>query len=197
MNFILEIKDAVPKSICENLIDIFEKRKDLHYEGCTTLGIDYNCKKDTEIFINPDLFETEDFGPLIESILRCLQNGLSKYKTQFSVLNENGYVSGIDAICEWRVDYCFNFQRYLPNEGYKIFHCESPGVQTSKRVLAWMFYLNDVTDKGGTEFQFQNYVCNAEEGKLVIWPSYWTHYHRGIPSPSQTKYIITGWCSLI
>jgi hypothetical protein len=116
---------------------------------------------------------------------------------EYTFQNSDETKSGIDAIQEWRVDYSFNFQRYLPDEGYKIFHCEAPSVETSKRVLAWMFYLNDVTDKGGTEFQFQDYICNAEEGKLVIWPSYWTHYHRGIPSPSQTKYIITGWCSLV
>lgn len=197
MNFILELKNILPKNVCENLISLFEVRKNLHYEGQTSLGINHNWKKDTEISLNPDLFNTEDFGPLIKSVLICLQKGLLEYKNKFTILNSDGTKSGIDAIQEWKVDFSFNFQRYLPNEGYKIYHCEAPSVETSKRVLAWMFYLNDVTDKGGTEFQFQNYICNPEEGKLVIWPSYWTHYHRGIPSPTQTKYIITGWCSLV
>ena len=35
----------------------------------------------------------------------------------------------------------------------------------------------------------------AEEGKILIWPSEWMHLHRGIPSPTQTKYILTGWFS--
>ena len=27
----------------------------------------------------------------------------------------------------------------------------------------------------------------------MIWPSDWTFLHRGIPSLTQTKYILTGW----
>ena len=34
---------------------------------------------------------------------------------------------------------------------------------------------------------------DAGEGRLVIWPAYWTHFHRGIISETETKYIATGW----
>ena len=27
----------------------------------------------------------------------------------------------------------------------------------------------------------------------LIWPCDWTHVHRGVTSPTQTKYIATGW----
>ena len=63
----------------------------------------------------------------------------------------------------------------------------------SDRVLVWMIYLNDVTDRGETEFYFQHHFERPEEGKLVIWPADWTYTHRGIASPTQTKYILTGW----
>ena len=56
-----------------------------------------------------------------------------------------------------------------------------------------MMYLNDVTDNGETEFLHQNLKIIPEKGKLVIWPSDWTHTHRGITSTTQEKYIITGW----
>ena len=32
-----------------------------------------------------------------------------------------------------------------------------------------------------------------QQGKTVIWPSEWTHAHRGSVLNSGSKYIITGW----
>ena len=37
----------------------------------------------------------------------------------------------------------------------------------------------------------------AEKGKTVIWPAEWTHTHRGIVAPKETKYIATGWYGYI
>jgi hypothetical protein len=56
-----------------------------------------------------------------------------------------------------------------------------------------MTYLNDVEDGGGTEFLNQKLVVHAKKGKTLIWPADWTHTHRGVVSPTQEKYIITGW----
>lgn len=197
-NFIQEYKKSLPPVVCENLISLFEEREDLHVAGQTTEGVNTQWKHDTEISLNPEFLDSEkhpDFSILLQSLLMCLQEGLEKYKKEYNVDLGNGQTAGVDAICEWRTNYEFNIQRYLPGEGYKVMHCEVPNSGVSKRVLVWMFYLNDVEDKGGTEFMFQDYTCKAEQGKLVIWPPYWTHYHRGIVSPTETKYIVTGWCS--
>jgi hypothetical protein len=197
-NFISEYKNALPSIVCENLIELFEKRTDLHVKGKTTLGVNKDWKDDTEISIDPDFLDEDkhpDFSILIQSLLLCLQEGIEKYKKEYTIIHDDGEASGIDVLREWRTDFEFNIQRYLPGEGYKSRHCEIPTSSVSKRVLVWMFYLNDVEDQGGTEFTFQNYVCKAEKGKLVIWPPYWTHFHRGIISPSEKKYIVTGWCS--
>jgi hypothetical protein len=56
-----------------------------------------------------------------------------------------------------------------------------------------MVYLNTVNDGGHTEFYYQNHFEDPVQGKLVIWPSDWTHLHRGIVSETETKYILTGW----
>jgi hypothetical protein len=58
----------------------------------------------------------------------------------------------------------------------------------------WMIYLNDVT-KGGTYFDNYDLTFDAVEGRLLIWPAFWTHFHRGIVSKTETKYIATGWFS--
>ena len=36
-------------------------------------------------------------------------------------------------------------------------------------------------------------TINAVKGKTVIWPSDWPWTHKGIISPTQEKYIVTGW----
>ena len=66
-----------------------------------------------------------------------------------------------------------------------------------KRIIAYMLYLNTVTNKGGTEFPFQNVTLSATKGDLALWPAEFTHPHRGVISPTQEKYIATGWFELI
>ena len=57
-----------------------------------------------------------------------------------------------------------------------------------------MTYLNNVKD-GGTMFKYQNLTIPAKKGLTLIWPSDWTHTHKGQISNTKEKYIITGWYS--
>ena len=43
-----------------------------------------------------------------------------------------------------------NIQYYEPGEGFPKWHCERGMYQTNQRALAFMTYLNDVSDGGGT-----------------------------------------------
>lgn len=197
MNFILEYEKCLSEENCERIIELFEKYQEYQVPGMTSLGINDNWKKDTEICLNPDFFNHPEWGEIMGIILSSLSSGLQRYKEKYTIINSDQTKSGIDGIQSWRIDWVFNIQRYKPGEAYFVRHCEAAGKDSANRVLAWMFYLNTVTDGGGTEFQFQDYKCKAEQGKLVIWPAAWTHYHRGEVSPTQTKYIITGWGSFI
>ena len=54
-------------------------------------------------------------------------------------------------------------------------------------------FLNDVPDGGGTEFAYYPEVkIKAKKGLSLIWPTDFTHTHRGIVSQHE-KWIITGW----
>jgi hypothetical protein len=84
-------------------------------------------------------------------------------------------------------------QHYKPNEGFYVWHTERTGAErVASRHLVFMTYLNDV-DNGGTEFHHQKLITQAEKGLTLIWPADWTFTHRGVISPDQHKYIITGW----
>ena len=100
----------------------------------------------------------------------------------------------VDGIECWNVDDHYNIQKYDPGGGYPMSHCENAGSNPEiMRMMAWMIYLNTVTDKGGTYFSSYNKTIRAKEGRLVIWPAYFTHFHKGVVSKTQTKYIATGW----
>ena len=99
----------------------------------------------------------------------------------------------------WTIIEPINIQYYRPSGGYKIWHTErtSNNPVTSTRHLVFMTYLNDVSEGGETEFYYQNLKIQPKKGLTVIWPADWTHTHRGIPSDTREKYIITGWYNYV
>lgn len=87
--------------------------------------------------------------------------------------------------------YDTKLQKTKPGEGYHVLHCELSRIETRNRILAFILYLNTV-EEGETYFPDQDLKIKPEQGKIAIWPAYFTHPHKGLP-PKQDKYIITGW----
>ncbi len=63
----------------------------------------------------------------------------------------------------------------------------------SINVAAGMLYLNDVEAGGETDFIFQQASVTPEKGKLMLFPPFWTHEHRGVTLEKGVKYIATTW----
>lgn len=89
--------------------------------------------------------------------------------------------------------YTMKIQKTRPGEGYHVWHCESSGKLTSNRLLTWSVYLNDDFEAGETEFLYQHYRYKPQKGDCIIFPTAYTHTHRGNPPIGGDKYIITGW----
>lgn len=197
MDFMYQKKNAISDNTCMSLIQLFESNPALQVKGKVgSQNLNETFKRSTEIAVNPDFFENSNWQPHLIDLMHGLSEGIQEYRKLYSFDAGPFGISGIDGIAPWRVDWAFNIQKYEPGAGYYVWHCETPnGTQPSvSRMLTWMFYLNDV-DNGGTEFKFQNTTIEAEQGKLVLWPPYWTHYHRGVVNYTDNKYIVTGWCS--
>jgi hypothetical protein len=187
MNFIYRKLDVLSTESCQDFIKAFEtsdlKQPGVLYgpEGTSSTG----GKKSTDITFNPSYLNDPTWGPLLTQVVDILGRGkrdyITRHETAFSKLDD------------FTLDANINMQRYLPGEGFTAYHCERAGLKYGNRILVWMIYLNTVHDAGETEFFYQQHFEQAWEGKLVIWPSDWTHLHRGIPSPSESKYILTGW----
>ena len=193
MNFIYTKPQVLSKEVCEKFIENFETSP-LINKGYTysngKIAVIPEIKSSSDINFNSNFIYHPVWGDLLKRLISNIEEEVHEYVLKFS--------EGLYNISEFKLDPIFNIQRYHPGEGYHKFHCErGADSKDLKRLLVWMVYLNDLTDGGQTEFYYQNHKETAEQGKIVIWPSDWTHIHRGITSPTQTKYILTGWFSHI
>lgn len=172
-------------TLCDEIINMFNA------SPCKTKG---KITKNGKILFDPNFKDSTDlieWNPeLLAQYLNALQRIVNKYIIKFPYCNE-GY--------PWRILQPPNIQFYAPNGGYKNWHTERSGCSepSVSRHLVFMTYLNDVTDAGETEFYHQKIKIKPKKGLTVIWPSDWTHYHRGVPSPTQEKYIVTGWFNYV
>ena len=175
--------------ICDDLIKYFESsnRKQPGVMGYET--VDKNLKDSTDISVNTYEVNQREHSVVLDYYNQVLEV-LDEYINDYPECNNYG---------AFGVKEPFIFKRYKPGQGYKCWHCERASSQpvASDRHLVFMTYLNDVTDAGQTEFKIQKRKVNARKGKTLIWPVDWTHTHRGIVSPTQSKYIVGGWFSYL
>jgi hypothetical protein len=197
MDFIHRVPNLLSDEFCKDLIEMFEK-SNLKHKGYTYILEDgmvkastkSNSKLSTDISVNIGFIEESknkgepEWKDFILHINSKLKIGIDEYIDKFPMLN---------ALQTFRLE-GYNIQRYLPGEGFYDWHCENSGYSAGgDRVLAWMIYLNDLTEGGGTDFKLQKHTEKPETGKMLIWPAGWSHMHKGQVSETQTKYIITGW----
>lgn len=189
MNFIGHYQ-AKETGFCDALIKYFDESSligrgtILNREG-TTL-VDVSVKDALSLTI--DLNNNKEKA--IENYLRILMACTEAYKKEYS------YCDGYSA---WGLVEPGVLQRYNPFSNGFIYHTErfSAKPPSSNRHLVFMTYLNDVTDGGETEFFYQKIQLKPQKGLTLIWPTDWTHTHRGNPLGDHKKYIITGWLSYI
>lgn len=185
VDFIYEKHNALTKEQCEDLINIFEENNKYQVEGLIGNGINKSVKESTDFHFDDDNLKIVQriYGERIPDMLDAMLVEMYKYMDKFPIF-EMTTVS-IDS---------FNLQKYEPGQGFHKWHYEST---TDKiRLFVWMIYLNDVPD-GGTQFMMQERTVKAEQGKLLFFPADWTYTHKGEVSNTTTKYILTGWISLV
>lgn len=178
----------ISHDICDKLVEWYHDNKKFQVKGVVynkhlegNLATDPSYKESTEIGIS---HEDEQYP--INQYRVEQQRVLKAYLREYPDCNH--------MLDGFNINEAFNIQHYAPTQGFKKLHAERTGVPISKRVLVFMTYLNDVPN-GGTKFPSQSFTAPAEKGLTLIWPAEWTHAHVGQISPSNEKYIITGWYS--
>lgn len=93
---------------------------------------------------------------------------------------------------KWSIDSA-KIQKTLPGGGYHMWHTEDQNLAVSRRLFVVQLYLNTVKEGGETEFLCQKKRISAKQGRVVIFPATYTHYHRGNPPISNEKYVMNLW----
>ena len=176
----------INKKLCDNLRSYFKKLpSSLKKTGTVELGeTDKNIKDSIDIS-----FSGSENIPILIDYLKELQKCILLYQKKFEdvlLLDKFGITHE-----------GYNIQYYKVGGGFKTWHNERNILKHCHRILVFMTYLNDVKDGGGTKWIFQDLELQAEKGLTVFWPVEWTHKHVGIVSPTETKYILTGWYSFL
>lgn len=180
-SFIFEIKKALPSDVCQEMVRRFEARTDQHYQGRIgqQASKDQSVKKTTDLAISGNADWKDIDGLLHRSLGLAVREFREKYPFFKGPFRDIGY----------------NMQRYQAGEYYH-WHIDGGSHDFADRQLVALWYINDVDGPGGeTEFLYQDITVKPEEGKLVLFPPFWTHEHRAVELDNGVKYIATTWIS--
>ena len=180
-NFIEVYDNVLTPEQCNSIIDYIDACPEIK-RGVIGAGVNLSMKDSWDVH-NKFSDQTTVDRMIHGALVKCL----SYYQDKNPELNSIG---------EWGLENRYNLQKYLAGGGYPEPHCEAGFVNYSSRILVWMIYLNPVTDEGGTKFPQYDLITDAVVGRVVLWPTSWTHFHHGVISETQKKYIATGWYSL-
>ncbi len=178
-SFIYEISEALPGDICQEMIRRFDKHKDEQYVGRIgqTAELHNDIKRSTDLVISGKAH----WRDLDRALFQSLGSVIREFRETFP------YFKGPFK------DMGYAIQRTNPGEFYH-WHIDGGSHEFSQRQLVAVWYLNDVPGPGGeTEFKFQQVKIRPEQGKLVLFPPFWTHEHRGVTLEAGIKYIATTW----
>ena len=171
--------NALDAAVCANIIERFEAATDEQYQGRVgqTESENLQVKRSTDLGVSgkPHWRDVDRalFGSLAGGI-RFMRERQPFFKGRFK-------------------DYGYAIQRTEPGE-YFHWHVDSGSHSFSDRQLVAIWYLNDVEGPGGeTEFRHQQIKIKPETGRLVLFPPFWTHEHRGVTLERGVKYIATTW----
>ncbi|MHB8346982.1 MAG: 2OG-Fe(II) oxygenase [Acidiferrobacterales bacterium] len=179
-SFIYEIRGALAGDVCREMIRRFEANPGQQYAGRIgqAADLEQSIKKSTDLRISG----RADWKDIDGILVRSLMQNFRVLATRFPFFAANSFK-----------DMGYNLQRTLPGEHYH-WHVDGGPGEFSQRQLVAIWYLNDVPGPGGeTEFLSQDVRIRPEEGKLLLFPPFWTHGHRGVTLQDGVKYIATTW----
>lgn len=194
-NFIREYKNQFPDSFCDQLIGLLEdndKTGNAHQGASGKNNLNIGVKNSVDLDLLPDHTPGAD-QQLFLKFDSFLYEPVTNYVNSFIVnrLGQKDYLTEENVRKSFVLLQPPKLKRYrAPHQGFHAWH-QDWGIQPvqAKRMLVVMVYLNDVEEGGETAFFHQNLKIKPEKGKMVIFPPYFTHMHKGMRPVSNDKYI--------
>ena len=177
--FIFALPRALPSEACREMVRRFEACAPEQYAGRVShqAVLDPSVKRSTDLVMSGKSHWKDLDGALFRSLVSALDALAGRHPFFGGRFKDIGYA----------------LQRTGPGEFYH-WHIDGGSHELSHRQLVAIWYLNDVEGPGGeTEFRHQAVKVTPEEGKLLLFPPFWTHEHRGAVLERGVKYIATTW----
>lgn len=177
--------NIIPEDVCDELVSMIETSKNakpamLYKTGYDVAIVNEKVRKALALPCTPeeglkDWVDKKLFEHVNSAVGRfCVKYGVLE---RFQIYNKG-----------------YNIVKYPKGEGFYDWHYDSMNANTQGRLFSMIAYLNTVKQGGQTEFLYQDFGVRPEKGMLIIFPSYWTHLHRGVMPVSEAKYILTSFC---
>ena len=176
-DFIEIYPNALDAATCHSIIEFFEQSSAKIPSATGISGIVHAVRRSQGVLLDP-----QSGGPFFQAVLAALQRSFAAYVAKYQELR-----------LQQSVFESFGIYRYLnESEGYD-WHSDGMDLGLRYRFVSAVLYLNSVAQGGETEFRYQNRKITAQEGTVVLFPSGWTHIHRGCPPRSGPKYVLVTW----
>ena len=177
-NFIGFYENAFADELCDELLQIFSI-----VENSNALMVNERISRKDTSFVLSQFFEYNQISKVCNDII---WQSLSHYVSKYEFLKNISFYNPT-----------LRLQKTDISGGFHQWHCENPYVTNDlekDRILAWMVYLNDDFEGGETEYLHFAKRVNPKKGTLMVWPTGFTHLHRGNQVlGGNPKYILTGW----
>jgi len=186
--FIKLYKNILPPELCSHMINTYERLWREQEEQIKKLSLCHdvngekicgacNCQR-------LDIMQHHEFKESFNQVIRRFQFIISQYKKD-TIIDD----------CQWPERYRyenFGLKRYLcDGEQQHDTHIDASDVDSAKRFVALVCYLNDDFDGGETFFPQYNYQTTVSTGSILMFPVSWSYLHRGKPPiGGNSKYIL-------
>jgi hypothetical protein len=184
-DFIVHFEDLLPTAVCREIVERFESSSATR-TGRVFHVDDGDTRSDDKLSLDlpiPEAGEWADLHRTIhEAVSRAVGEILPRYPSlQIDPLGGTGY----------------KIQKYARGEGHFTWHVDGFGPMAEHRLLALVLYLNDVERGGETEFHHQDVAIRPRTGDALLFPTAWTHMHRGRIPESNDKYVISSFFEFV
>ena len=171
--------DALDPGLCARIIELFEADPENQFtRGRDGTWIEYLITR------NPNQAWREIERALVDNMLRHLADYARMPEARMLALKAP------------RAFEHLKLKRYRAGGGREDrfpAHVDAFDHKTSVRVLAFLWYLNDVEEGGETVFPLLETSIPPRAGRLVVMPPMWMYEHSGEPPRSGDKFILTSY----
>ena len=172
--FIKVYRNVLPKDLCKQMIDTYEKLWTEQEEQIKKMSICYNSRGVKTCGAcncqRLDIMQHHEFNEPFQQVIARFQAQIGQYQKDCN-LHKN----------QWPKTYRYEnlrIKRFLcDTDQQHDTHVDVGNADTAKRFLALVCYLNDDFDEGETEFPQLNFKTKVETGTLALFPVAWSYLH--------------------